>query len=82
MRRQQIEPGLALAIAGQVSIALTPGDGKAERSHMALVVIGLMLRQAAPGDELVAAALDLATRTRIEGEAGSWTIIPEPGPPT
>jgi hypothetical protein len=72
--RGQIDPGLALAIAGQVSIGLTPGDKRAERAHMALVVIGLMVKQASPGDEIVADVLTLAERTRIEASGEGYTI--------
>jgi hypothetical protein len=76
MQRQKIEPGLALGIAGQVSIGLTPGDKQAERQHMALVVIGMMLRQASDSP-YVEEALRLAERSRIEGTQGGYRIIPE-----
>jgi hypothetical protein len=72
----QIEHGLAVAIAGQVSLGLTPGDGNLERMHGALVAIGMMVRNAADDDTLVAETLALAERTRITQEGdGLWRIV-------
>ncbi len=50
MRRRKIDSGLALALAGQVSVGLAPGDAQAARSRMALTVIGTMIRQASGHD--------------------------------
>jgi hypothetical protein len=42
----QIDDGLALSLAGQVSVGLTPGEGQPERMLGALTSIGLMLANA------------------------------------
>jgi hypothetical protein len=77
-----IEPALALAIAGHVSLGLAPGDGELERAREALSVIGMMLRVARPEDQLVHEALTLAERTRITvlAEGPGWRIETEQRP--
>jgi hypothetical protein len=61
---KQIDPVLAVAIAGQVSAGLTPGLGQPERMSGALTAIGLMVRNASDSP-LVQAALDLIDRTEV-----------------
>ena len=70
-----IELGLAVAIAGQVSLGLTPGDGQEERMAGALMVIGLMVKKAAD-DTTVNDVLDLTASTRIERlkDGEGWRI--------
>jgi hypothetical protein len=83
--RQQIDDGLALAIAGQVSVGIMPGEKQAERSHMALVVIGMMVKNAAKS-ATVDDALALGQRARVQqSAAGGWeveeqTMIKSPEP--
>jgi hypothetical protein len=72
-----IEVGLAVALAGQVSIGLTPGDGQPERAAAALHVIGLMLLNANE-DEFVRATLAMSERTTITRTDAGWLIRPEP----
>jgi len=71
--RKQIDDGLALALAGQVAIGIMPGDQRAERSHMALVVIGLMLKNSSK-HPAVAEALLLGERARVQALAGGWQV--------
>lgn len=68
---KQIDLGLAVAIAGQVSAGLAPGDGQDERATAALVAIGLMVKNAA-SDKLVDDALDLAARSTVTRIGGGW----------
>jgi hypothetical protein len=80
--RPGIEPALALAIAGHVSLGLTPGDGELERAREALSVIGIMLSVARPEDQLVHEALALSRHTRITALADGpgWRIETEQRP--
>lgn len=62
----EISDGLALCIAGQVSVGLMQGDDDPlVRARIALFAIGLMIRNAVPEDENVQATLDLADSGRI-----------------
>lgn len=75
--KRVIQPGLALAIAGQVGAGLARGDAEGERARMALVAIGLMIRTA-DGSELVEVALQMSEKTRItELPGGGWRIEPK-----
>ena len=73
MRKRQIDDGLALALAGQVAVGVMPGDRQAERSHMALVIIGMMLKNAA-NSEAVNEALAMGERSRVQAVAGGWAV--------
>jgi hypothetical protein len=70
----QIEQGLAIAIAGQVSVGLTRGDGRLGRMEGALLAIGLMIKNAAQ-DGNVDDILALSEGAEIrQADDGSWRI--------
>jgi hypothetical protein len=60
-----IAPSLALALAGQVSAGLTPGDNELERAHASLISIGLMVLNASDRDDLVRATLELSEHATV-----------------
>jgi len=72
---QHIDEQFALALAGQVSVGLTPGEGQSERMFGALTTIGLMLRNSSDS-ELVQQTLDLIARSEVTqyDEHGSTTF--------
>jgi hypothetical protein len=70
-----IEEGLAIAMAGQVAVGLTPGDGQAERASGALVALGMMLLNARPEDERLREALAVTDSAHITRTPdGGWQI--------
>jgi hypothetical protein len=71
----QIDPGLAVAIAGQVSVGLAGGDGQEERAAAALIAIGLMVRNAAES-QLVDDTLALSDTTEVHRlTGGGWRFV-------
>jgi hypothetical protein len=76
--KTQIDEMLAVAIAGQVSAGLTPGDEQERRMRGALIAIGLMVRNTSDSP-LVQGALDLIDRTTVtvEGNVTRFsTVLP------
>jgi hypothetical protein len=71
-----------VALAGQVSYGLTPGEGEEERMREALKTIGWLVRDAHGDDQITQAILDeimhLAEQTRMERspDGRSWHAIP------
>lgn len=78
MSEAQISPGLAFALAGQVSAGLTPGDLQPERMQASLIAIGLMVMNACD-DQLVRDALALSERSRVSATGdGSYRVTYTP----
>ena len=63
-----------MALAGQVSAGLTPGEGELERARAALTAIGLMVLNAS-ASERAREVLALVERSRVtEHGAGSTRV--------
>lgn len=69
----RIDHGLAVSLASQVSLGLTPGDGHEQRMYGALTAIGLMVRNADRSEE-VQTARDLAANCEVTQQDGVTTI--------
>jgi hypothetical protein len=61
----KMKQSLALALAGQVSAGLTPGDGELERARASLISIGLMVLNMSGHDDLVRSTLELSERAHV-----------------
>jgi hypothetical protein len=72
---QQINPSLAVAIAGQVSVGLIGGAGEEARMRGALITIGLMIQNAADST-LVNDVLAMTERTTcVQYDGGSARFV-------
>ena len=60
-----MEYSLAIAMAGQVSTGLTPGDNELEHARGALTALGLMLLNATENDETIRDVLQMSEQSRI-----------------
>jgi hypothetical protein len=75
MPDSKMEEGLAVAMAGQVAVGLTPGDDQDLRAQAALMALGMMLLNACPDDERVRQALAASDSTLItRTPGGGWQI--------
>lgn len=84
-RQRQIDPAFARVLASQVAVGLMRSGGpsevptpEAQRSRSCLMVIGLMLMNACPDDDVVAASLDLAERATVHEVPGGIELHSTP----
>lgn len=77
---KQIEHGLALAIAGQVSAGLTRGDNELDRARACLQAIGLFMLTATDREQLIVDTLALSDHTvaTVSGDGLSISYTPPP----
>lgn len=73
-KERQIEPGFALAIAGQVASGLAPGDDENHRARSSLLAIGMMMQAAAVNDPRVAKQLEMVDRVKVTVYPSGWKI--------